>query len=190
LGKERKEQIVRAAAKRFARHGMGKTTLDEIARDLRIGKATIYHYFPSKEDLFYDTIDWETKQYLEDIKVILNNQEIPMGTRLLEYFSYKETVYQKYKLLYELMLQLFRDDSFEKEKNILQSFLESERQIVRSVIGSAQEGKSIDPFLPFYIAHTSWGLMFGNRLNQISNQEKTDWMKELMFKSLKSLLFI
>ena len=43
--KERKQQIIRAAVKRFARHGHGKTTLDEIARDIRIGKATIYHYF-------------------------------------------------------------------------------------------------------------------------------------------------
>lgn len=190
MSKERKEQIVRAAAKRFARHGMGKTTLEEIARDIRIGKATIYHYFPSKEELFYETINWETSQFIEDIKAIFNNQEIPVGARLLEYFSYKESVYQKYKLLYDLMLQLFKDDSFEKEKNILQSFLENEKQIVGLILGSIYSGRieSMDTSLPFYIVHTSWGLMFGSRLNQITDHGKTLGIKELMFKSLENLL--
>ena len=54
--KDRKIQILKAAVKRFAKHGLNKTTLDEIARDLRIGKATIYNYFESKEELFYETI--------------------------------------------------------------------------------------------------------------------------------------
>jgi len=51
LDKERKIQIIKAAVKRFTKHGLHKTTLDEVARDLRIGKATIYNYFESKEDL-------------------------------------------------------------------------------------------------------------------------------------------
>ena len=34
--------------------GSGKTTLEEIARDIRIGKATIYHYFSSKDELYYE----------------------------------------------------------------------------------------------------------------------------------------
>jgi AcrR family transcriptional regulator len=190
LSKERKEQIIRAAAKRFARHGMGKTTLEEIARDIRIGKATIYHYFSSKEDLFYETINWEAAQFIEDIKAIFNNQEIPVGARLLEYFSYKESVYQKYKLLYELMLQLFKDDSFEKEKNILHSFLENEKQIVELILSSiySERIESMDTSLPYYIVHSSWGLMFGSRLNQISENGKSVRIKELMFKSLENLL--
>ena len=43
MANDRKNQIIKAAAKRFARHGLNKTTLDEVARDIRIGKATIYH---------------------------------------------------------------------------------------------------------------------------------------------------
>jgi len=42
MANERKIQIIKAAAKRFARHGLNKTTLDEVARDIRIGKATIF----------------------------------------------------------------------------------------------------------------------------------------------------
>jgi len=190
LTKGRKEEIIRAAAKRFGRHGMGKTTLDEIARDVRIGKPTIYHYFESKDDLFYKSIIWETSQCLEDIKAIFNNQNTPVGARLLEYFAFKETVYQKYKLLFDLMNSLFINDSLEKEKQILQKFLKSEEEVVGLILNSIYTGRieSMDPSLPAYIVYLSWGLMFGNILKELSSDGKTVSMKELMFKSLERLL--
>ena len=81
MEKNRKLQIIQAAVKRFTKHGINKTTLDEIARDLRIGKATIYHYFQSKEELYYATIELRTEEYLEEIRSIFNNGEIPIEDR-------------------------------------------------------------------------------------------------------------
>jgi AcrR family transcriptional regulator len=189
LSKERKEQIIRAAAKRFARHGLGKTTLEEIARDVRIGKATIYHYFKSKEDLFYDTIYWEASNYIEDIKAIFNNEDIPIGGRLLEYISFKETSDEKYKLLYNLMLLLMQDESFDKEKIVLRTLLKDETDIVGLILSSVYSGRieSMDMALPQYIVQTSWGLMFSNKINKITGSRQSG-MKELMFKSLENLL--
>ncbi|MCK7521680.1 MAG: TetR/AcrR family transcriptional regulator [Ignavibacteriales bacterium] len=86
MAKGRQEEIIRAAAKRFSRHGFGKTTLEEIARDVRIGKPTIYHYFKSKDELFYSSITFQSSQFIEDIKAIFNNQDLPVGARLLEIF--------------------------------------------------------------------------------------------------------
>ena len=66
----RKQQIIKAAQRRFVRHGLAKTTLEEIARDLRLGKATIYHYFKSKEEIFYSVLNSEIERYIEEIKSI------------------------------------------------------------------------------------------------------------------------
>jgi AcrR family transcriptional regulator len=44
-------QILTAAANRFQARGYRATTLDEIARDLGMSKATLYRYFRSKEAL-------------------------------------------------------------------------------------------------------------------------------------------
>ena len=123
MAKERKQQIIRAAVKRFARHGQSKTTLEEIARDIRIGKATIYHYFESKDELFFASLKWEADQFIEDIKAIFNNEELAVGARLLEYISYKENIDTRYKLLFDLILQLVEDDAFEKEKEIMKNML-------------------------------------------------------------------
>ena len=134
--KERKIQILKAAVKRFAKHGLNKTTLDEIARDLRIGKATIYHYFNSKEELFYETIKWEATQYIDEINVIFNNEQISASQKFLEYIIYKETTVQKFRLLYELFLLLLKDESFEKELIILKELLADEEKIISKVLNA------------------------------------------------------
>ena len=190
MAKERRDEIIRAAAKRFGRHGIAKTTLDEIARDVRIGKPTIYHYFKSKDDLFYTSVIWETAQFIEDIKAVFNNQDIPVGARLLEYFAFKEKVYQRYRLVYELMLSLFNNDSLEKEKKILQKLLTDEEEVLGLILNSIYSGRieSMEPALPSYVVHLSWGLMFSTILRELNADDKPTSMKELMFKSLEKLL--
>lgn len=190
MAKERQEEIIRAAAKRFSRHGFTKTTLDEIARDVRIGKPTIYHYFKSKDDLFYSSINFQLTQFIEDIKAIFNNQDLPVGARLLEYFAFKETVYHRYRLLYDLILTLFKDDTLEKEKQILNYLLQKESEVVGLILSSIYTGRieSMNPSLPFYIVHISWGLMFSNIIKEINSDGKAISMKELMFRSLETIL--
>lgn len=49
---DKKERILTAATELFSRWGYDKTSLDEVAARARIAKATIYYYFPRKEQLF------------------------------------------------------------------------------------------------------------------------------------------
>jgi AcrR family transcriptional regulator len=190
LAKGRQEEIIRAAAKRFSKHGFGKTTLEEIARDVRIGKPTIYHYFKSKDELYYSSITFQSSQFIEDIKAIFNNKDLPVGARLLEYFAFKESVNQRYSLLYDLMLSLFKDDSMEKEKQILQNLLQKESEVVGLILSSIYTGRieSMNLSLPFYIVHISWGLLFSNILKEFNAEGKSASMKELMFKGLETIL--
>jgi AcrR family transcriptional regulator len=44
--------IMERARSRFDRFGYKKTTMDEISRDCRISKKTLYAYFKDKENLF------------------------------------------------------------------------------------------------------------------------------------------
>ncbi len=45
------EKIIQHTEEKFFRDGFYKTTMDEIASEMRISKKTIYKYFPSKDDL-------------------------------------------------------------------------------------------------------------------------------------------
>jgi len=190
LEKERKLQIIRAAAKRFARHGMGKTTLEEIGRDVRISKATIYHYFKSKDELFNETLMWEVSQYLSDIKAIFNNEEFPVGARMLEYFSFKEGIDQKYILLYKLIIQSLMAESLFEPQSILKKLFYDEEEIIRLILSSVYSGRieSMNSSLPGFIVTISWGMLLGNNLNKIARPEKILSTRDLIFKSMGSIM--
>ena len=48
----KRDAIIEAAKKRFSHFGVSKTTMNEIADDLAISKASLYYYFPDKLNLY------------------------------------------------------------------------------------------------------------------------------------------
>jgi AcrR family transcriptional regulator len=48
---EEQDKIVELSEEKFFRDGFYKTTMDEVAAELKMSKKTIYKFFPSKEDL-------------------------------------------------------------------------------------------------------------------------------------------
>lgn len=187
---DRKTQIIKAAVKRFSRHGFNKTTLDEIARDLRIGKATIYHYFKSKEALFYQTLEHDTSLILNDIKQIFNNEQISFRERFFEYITLKEDIYNKCKLLYDLMIRILKEEELEKDKDILKKFLQDEEGILKLVLNSLYSSRieSMNPDLPTFFVIHSWGILFGKKLNGIRNEGIPQSSKDLLLASLDTII--
>jgi len=190
MSNERKTQIIKAAAKRFARHGLNKTTLDEVARDIRIGKATIYHYFQSKDDLFYETLKWEIEIYLENIKTIFNNESIDYKDRLIEYFNLKEAIQTNYKLIYDLIVQVLSEQNTEQELPILKHLLDKEEDLLKKLLSAALREKmmKVSPLVPAYVVDYSWGMVLGNKIWTTVNPDKTVHKKEFIIKTLESII--
>jgi len=65
---ERKMRIVKGALNVFRDVGIEKTTMDEIAIESGFGKATLYYYFSSKDDVFIDIMEQGWKQLWEGIE--------------------------------------------------------------------------------------------------------------------------
>ena len=76
LSTEKHDMILRAARKRFAYYGFSKVTMDEIAADVGMGKASLYYYFPTKESLFHEVIKHESEQFFSGINSMLT-EKIP-----------------------------------------------------------------------------------------------------------------
>ena len=51
--RSKRDAVLRAAASAFIREGFANTSMDDVAKSLRISKPTLYQYFPSKEDILY-----------------------------------------------------------------------------------------------------------------------------------------
>jgi len=61
------EAILRAARRMFARYGLKKTSLDEIARTARVAKGTIYNYFGSKDQVYLGVLRREAEEIVRNV---------------------------------------------------------------------------------------------------------------------------
>jgi AcrR family transcriptional regulator len=57
LAERRRDEIIAAATRVFAREGYACADLQDVADVLRVGKGTLYRYFPTKEQLFQAAVD-------------------------------------------------------------------------------------------------------------------------------------
>ena len=129
---DKKERILEVAQKVFARFGIQKSTMDEIAKKARMGKATLYYYFKSKEDIFSEVIKKESqilKQKLieEIIKADTPQAQIKayVHTRmkhLKELSNYYTTLTDEYMEHYSFV-EKERAEFTEHEINTLKSIL-------------------------------------------------------------------
>ena len=185
MEKERKQNILKAAEKRFSRHGLNKTTLNEIARDLRIGKATIYHYFNTKEDLFFRTIEWEIGLYIEELKPIFINEQLSLKDKIAEYFDFKLSTYSRYKLIYEVLFCTMKEEVSEKEALLVKVLFDKETEFIKQYLPGKKEQQNETAYI---LVLRSWGEMFSNKIKAASDPDKT-LTKENLIKYIESFNF-
>ncbi len=71
----KKNDILEASKKLFAEKGFSLTTVNEIAKESAFSKATIYHYFKSKGEIFMEIIKKEHQKFMDKIESIVNSEK-------------------------------------------------------------------------------------------------------------------
>ena len=67
--KQRTRQLIADTARRlFAERGFDQVTVAEIAREAEVAQATVFNYFPTKEDLFYSRLEAFEERLLAAIR--------------------------------------------------------------------------------------------------------------------------
>jgi len=77
LRAERRDRIVTAATTVFSRFGYRKTALEDVAAEAGVGKATLYHYFSGKDELFGAVIHRYYSAYVEHLKEAISTVKSP-----------------------------------------------------------------------------------------------------------------
>jgi AcrR family transcriptional regulator len=72
-----KSVIIDKSSIYFSKYGIYKTTIDDIARALKMGKSSIYYYFKSKDDIFKAVLDKEVESFGQKIRDAVNNAPGP-----------------------------------------------------------------------------------------------------------------
>jgi AcrR family transcriptional regulator len=79
--KEKKDRILEAVIRQFAKNGFSRTTIKDIALAAGMGKGTVYEYFSNKEEIVREAFRYFMRQLEPDFKGILIS-EIPAGEKL------------------------------------------------------------------------------------------------------------
>lgn len=187
---DRKMQIIKAADKRFARHGFHKTNMDEIARDIRIGKPTLYYYFESKDALYIEVIKWEFENYLEMVNLIFSNDENSIHKRFEEYFIRKDAVRNDFKLIFEIIVQFISERTTEAETELLKEYFIKEEEIIKKVLIYFYKDKikAVSKSLPYSIVMLSWMIAVGKKMSSQISTEKEFLSIENIQQIIESLL--
>jgi len=123
--------IISGAQKRFGLFGVEKTSMQEIANDLKLSKASLYYYFPDKESLYKAVVEKEQVEFLNNITQRILSIEEPEQL-LLEYvhtrLSYFRTLLNLSRLRFEAYSDLkpvFRES--------IKAFNEKEMEIIENI---------------------------------------------------------
>lgn len=83
---KKRARILAAATRSFMERGYRKTSVDEVARDARVAKGTVYLYFTSKADLLVHAIALEKKALMGRFEPLFVGA-IPPAERLRTYLE-------------------------------------------------------------------------------------------------------
>lgn len=180
----KKFQILKAAQKRFARHGLFKTSVEEIARDLRIAKATIYHYFTSKEDIFFKVLNSEIDKFIAELKEVLENPDLDTASKISAYINMKEQVKEKYSLLYDVIINLQKEHPLESDEAILKNLIQQETEVITAFLKKLINKKA-DPSLTEFLIYQSWGFVLSFRFMELTNPVDSKKIKDHFCKTFE-----
>lgn len=161
---EMRDKILEAALKRFMHYGASKTTMNEIADDLRVSKASLYYYFSDKKALhnavlmkigetFFQEQEAEADKDISSEQIF--NNIIAIKKQFVERFS---------------RLELFKilNDKSEEIQQIIRSVNEREAIMLTKIIEKGVASGEFDVEDPTEIAQLYRDSMEGLRFAGLS----------------------
>lgn len=124
----RRKEIFNASVHLFLSKGFNETSMREIAKSARIGKTTLYDYFPSKDDILLSFVEDELQTLTERAREITKQNAGAMEKlrqMMFAYMEYLETNEDFYMKL-SLEVQRLAQESLERiqrKRHALQDLL-------------------------------------------------------------------
>lgn len=180
----KKNRIIEYALKNFTTIGYTRVTMENIARGVGMGKATIYKLFPSKEMLLISTIDFFASHIEKAFNGILANENITPVEKLSLYFK---TVAEKLSFINPDMLTYLERSMPEVYEKIEKT---RQRMILTNLVRLLEDGKRSGLFDPQMdaqlVAHIAIGAI--RHITQAQVLSTLDYRIDQLIKSIITIL--
>ena len=132
------DRILDAADRLLARYGYQKMTMDDLAREVGIGKGTVYLHFRSKEEIVLFRVDRVVRRLVERLLAIAQSDATPdakIREMLLLRVMFRFDSVQHYTESISEVLRALRSGLLERH----QSHFEQEARVFAKVLKHGQE---------------------------------------------------
>jgi len=148
-----REAILDATDRLLARYGFRKMTIDDLAKEVGIGKGSVYLHFPSKEEIALSHIDRVIDRLKGRMYSIAHGRSSvvdKLKTILIERVTYRFDSVQNYTQSLDELLSSLRASLLERRKR----YFAEEARILSDVVTEGQESNVFRAGDPFDIALT------------------------------------
>jgi AcrR family transcriptional regulator len=123
------------AQKIFARHGLAKTTLDDIAIAVGMKKASLYYYFENKEEIFGEVITQESHEFLKELKDSISKEKNQVK-KILRYAKVRLDYFRRMMNLHDLSIHVILEMKPVFDK-LYSDFRNKEIELISEIIDEA-----------------------------------------------------
>jgi AcrR family transcriptional regulator len=129
---EFRKRIITTSGQIFSRYGFRKTTMDEIARALKMGKTSVYYYFSSKEEIFEAVVLYEANMLRNELTKAIKSVESPVD-KMRNYVFVRMKAFEKLSNYYNAIFDK-NLDHFDFIEAIREKYDREELAILRLIL--------------------------------------------------------
>jgi AcrR family transcriptional regulator len=129
---EFRRKVIVSAGEIFSHYGYKKTTLEEIAKVLKMGKSSIYYYFESKEEIFKAVVLYEANILRNELTTAIKSVESPID-KMKNYIFVRMKSFEKLSNYYNAIFDK-NLDHFDFIEKIREKYDREELAILRLIL--------------------------------------------------------
>lgn len=129
---EFRKKIIHSAGQIFSHYGFKKTTMEEIARALKMGKSSIYYYFESKEEIFEAVVLNEANILRNELTTAIKSVDSPIE-KMKNYVFVRMKAFEKLSNYYNAIFDK-NLDHFDFIEKIREKYDREELAILRLIL--------------------------------------------------------
>ena len=178
----RKQHILDSALSVFKNKGFEGSTMDEIAKDADFGKATLYYYFNSKEEIFVELLNNGWEMIWESLEEEVHDNENPKET-FINSLNIIGGLIRKNQILFEFLFTApqMMPSSFSDEKSSWKNYQNKMYGVFQGLLEEGIEKnefpKMRSDLMMRAIGGLFHGLFFlGNEKKQMSRETMEDFI--------------
>jgi TetR/AcrR family transcriptional regulator len=156
---KRRERIVEVAEKLFFEKGINNATMDEVAKLTKFSKATVYSYFPSKDELFFSICQRGNEILQQRFNEVVENHELGVDkVRAIgfAFFDFANT----YPHYYRFISYFVSGSDFAIPEEMESKMLHLDKTLTKCIELGIQDG-SIKPVNALLVSKCLWAMATG-----------------------------